>query len=610
MVTLFTPGKALGCNVNAHRMGWNGTVCSDPSNWSCSAEQSFRESYCERGDPRCYHVHLFDERQARFQIDDNGIGWMLHVDDQALDDQILVIWGGDFAEPRGLKEKGPTRGPMYGAYRIKSSRKIELPYRVVWEVIPHPDGWTRCHNLRVPRPSNRALSGKYMREVDRGSLLSAFDEGQRVIDEQRDVQWFAPGDAARFQHFRTHLEEWLESARKAAESRGGGRHYAPPATVRMTTGPASASPLANLRSVVPASALSQDKPRPATPARPPEPSSTSDASVRSAATPDTMKSTNGGIEPGGQKHIVETYGEDTLLALRVAVMTKPLLILRGNTGVGKSHLALRLIDDPNGERSLVVPVAATWRGRDDLLGYVNPITAEFEPTRFTTFLHSAWKAWQTNDRRTRLVVFEEFNLSQPEHWMSDLLVISQFDDARQRRIELGGKGIRGLADAEPAVILSPAVRFVATINSDHTTRPLSPRVIDRAAVVELDIEPREALRLANAQVDDDQLLPITELDEALRSRGASFSLRSARSLSSCLAHLQGLGITPWQALDMVLVQEVLSKVRLFARDPSDADLLKDLQRWSEKHGRNLARCSKTIEAWHEALANGSDVVQA
>ncbi|MBL8723390.1 MAG: hypothetical protein JNK49_05055, partial [Planctomycetes bacterium] len=80
MPTLFTPGKALGCNVNAHRHGWNGTVCSDASNWNCSAEQVFRDDYCTRGDPRCYHLNLFDASQPRFKIDDNGIGWLLQVD--------------------------------------------------------------------------------------------------------------------------------------------------------------------------------------------------------------------------------------------------------------------------------------------------------------------------------------------------------------------------------------------------------------------------------------------------------------------------------------------------------------------------------------------------
>lgn len=617
MVFLYTPGKALGCNVNAHRHGWDGTICSDATNWNCSAEQAFRDDYCTRGDARCYHVHLFDAQQPRFQVDDNGIGWMLHVDERALDDQILLIWGGDFGEPRGLRENRYGRGPIYGAYRVKACRKVELPYRILWEIVPHADGWTRCHNLRIPRPTNRSLSGKYLREVDRSSLLSAFAEGRRIADERRDLEWFGPEDAARFRRFTDNLEDWLAQATKAAEDRGHGRgdHVQP--SVRLTAGPSPLSPLAGLTSR--ATATTSPGPKGGTtravepgtkkPHEPPTPTSPV-ALSRPAESTVQPSSHSGLIEAAGQKHIAETYGDDTLLALRIAVLTKPLLILRGNTGVGKSHLALRLLDDPNGERTMIVPVAATWRGREDLLGYVNPISAEFEPTGFTKFLFAAWKAWQDDDHRARLVIFEEFNISQPEHWLSDILVISQFDDLKQRRIDLGGKSVRGFAGSEDSVTLSPAVRFVATINNDHTTRPLSPRVIDRSAIVELDLEPRQAVRLAHAAIEDDHLLPITELDELLRSRGASFSLRSARSLSTCIGKLAELRIGVWQAIDLVLAQEVLSKVRLLARDPSDAELMRDLQRWSEKHGRNLARCSRTIESWSEVLDGGADVVQA
>ena len=627
MPFLFTPGKALGCNVNAHRSGWDGTVCTDASMWECSAKQDFRDDYCQRGDARCHHIHLFDAQQPRFQIDDNGIGWMLHVDPNALDDQVLVIWGGDFGEPRGLKERGAGRGPIYGAYRVKNCRKIELPHRVLWEVHPYADGWTRCFNLRLQRPVNRPLGGKYLREVDRHAVISMFDEGRKLAEEKGDHGWQSPDDAARFRNFCENLQPWLAHATRAAEARGHGPNLPGKAIERAVSGPSPSSPFSELRNLVPPSNPTVSNAPPSTQppteksthATPPPPASVPALPLRAAApkptdpTPEAQPSTKGfqwDLEPGAKKHLSETYGDDLLLAMRLAALTKPLLILRGNTGVGKSHVATRLLDDPTGERTIVVPVSATWRGREDLLGYVNPISSEFEPTPFTEFLFAAASAWATDDRRVRAVVFEEFNLSQPEHWLSDLLVVSQLEEQRHRQIQLGGKQVRGRTEAESSLFLSPAIRFVATINTDHTTRPLSPRVLDRAAIVELDLEPRKAVRLAEADLGEEQLLPLTELDELLRRRGASFSLRTARSLSTCLERIETLGISAWQAIDLVLVQEVLSKVRLLARDPNDADLMKELERWSEKHGRNLARCSRTIEAWSESLDGGADVIQA
>ena len=79
--------------------------------------------------------------------------------------------------------------------------------------------------------------------------------------------------------------------------------------------------------------------------------------------------------------------------------------------------------------------------------------------------------------------------------------------------------------------LSPAVRFVATMNNDHTTRPLSARVIDRAAVVDLTLEPRTAVAHAGLELTEDQILAIADLEFPLRPKGATFSIRSALSFS-------------------------------------------------------------------------------
>ncbi|MEW6074072.1 MAG: hypothetical protein AB1726_15930 [Planctomycetota bacterium] len=315
------------------------------------------------------------------------------------------------------------------------------------------------------------------------------------------------------------------------------------------------------------------------------------------------------VEPPRSQWIKDTFGDETLQALQVASLTKPLIILRGEPGVGKSHLAVRMLDDDARERTCIVPVSATWRGREDLLGYVNPVTGRFEATPFTRFLIRAERAWKDGDRRAWLAVFEEFNLSQPEHWLADILVVSQFQDALDRRLSLGGHGI-GDDEGRVSVMLSPAVRFLGTINTDHTTRPLSPRILDRAAIVNLTLEPRAALEVAHIELDAEQLSAIESLDRRIRRKGASFSVRSALSLRTCLSRREALGLDSWSALDLVLEQEVLSKVRLLARDPLDEEAMENLNEWSQEDGSRLRRCAVLIEEWKEALASGRDVIQA
>ncbi len=278
--------------------------------------------------------------------------------------------------------------------------------------------------------------------------------------------------------------------------------------------------------------------------------------------------------------------------------------------MGKSRLAANLIEDSEraDPRTLIVAVASTWRGREDLLGYVNPISSEFEPTEFLNFLRRADLAWRKGDTDPRVVVFEEFNLSQPEHWMSDLLVHSQFSDEKDRVIKLGGKRVRGWPDGSACeVLLSPAVRFVATINADHTGRNLSPRVVDRAAVVELSMTPKQALALCNLSLEPVQFDAVSELDSLIRSRGASFSRRTALSLKACQDNAASLALDSWGVLDLVLLQEVLSKLRLNAVDPADQQLCRDLMVWCEGPGQKLLLCVREINEWKEKLDENQDV---
>jgi hypothetical protein len=305
-------------------------------------------------------------------------------------------------------------------------------------------------------------------------------------------------------------------------------------------------------------------------------------------------------DSGRGEKIKAVYSKDVLEAIMAVSLTKNILILTGNPGVGKSTLAIDLIDDA--ERKLIVPVGSTWRGREDLLGYVNPISNEFE----------AEAAWRKGDKRTYLVIFEEFNLSQPEYWFADILVRSQYPDDQEklRTIELGGKSIRGVANTS-RILITPTLRFVATINNDHTTLSLSPRVLDRASIVELTLEPRATIERARLYLEEMQIMAIEELDALLKYKGAMFSLRAAESLRRCLDNLQTLEMnSPWDALDIVLLQQVLTKVRLMVGDPSNDSLMQSLEDWSESYGKYLRKCANLINSWAEALKDGRDVIQA
>ncbi len=593
-MSFITVGNALGCTINSHRRGWEGSICKNAETWNCSAKQQFRTDYCQQGDPRCYHIHIFEEANPYCLIDDLGIGWLLEPYPEVLNDQILLFWGKRFQEPRGISDiNARPKDYVFGAYRVKnvSPQKIN-EFKTLWKIEPYPDGWTRFQLPYILTVYYKSIiGGVYLKEVNRVAVENMFEKASEQ-SKNPNPNWNSQKDIERFEHFHANLHEWFEIARESTQKLQ--QNVVRPYTSKTNTSPTSKSPFDGLKN------LDVKK------------SATNTTPATNKLT-DRISITYPLIEKDSVKEKLKAnYSKEILDAVLAVSLTKNILIITGNPGVGKSTLAIDLIDDQ--ERKLIVSVGSTWRGREDLLGYVNPISNEFEPTDFTKFLHKAEVSWRKNDKRPYLVIFEEFNLSQPEYWFADVLVRSQYpdDQDKMRTIELGGKNIRGITTNSSRVSISPALRFIATINNDHTTLSLSPRVLDRASIVELTLEPRIILERARLdELNEQQIMSIEELDTLLRYKNAMFSLRAADSLKRCLENLHLLDMNSvWDALDIVLLQQVLTKVRLMVGDPANDSLMQGLEEWSENYGKYLRKCAGLISGWAEALKDGQDVIQA
>ncbi len=598
-----TAGNGLGCTINSHRNNWDGTICHNAETWNCSAKQQFRGDYCQQGDPRCYHLHVFEEQNPYCLIDDLGIGWLLEPNPDALNDQILLFWGKRFQEPRGISEINTRpKDYIFGAYRVKRVEALKInEFKTLWKIEPYEDGWTRFqspYSLTVYYRS--IIGGVYLKEVNRVAVESMFEKAaEEQLNSPNVNTRYNEEELERFEYFHENLHSWFDIARTQAlkvEQSNNTRSVTSSANVfesNSQAGSENRGPFDQLKNLDVKKA--SDLPAVAKPNR----------SEQYFSYPLIDKENN-------KERVKANYGKDVLDAVMTVSLTKNIMILTGSPGVGKSSLAVDLNDDL--DRKLIVPVGSTWRGREDLLGYVNPVTNEFEPTEFTLFLCKAEAAWRRNDRRTFLVIFEEFNLSQPEYWFADILVRSQYPDNQEklRTIELGGKSIRGVHNKnDTKILIPPALRFIATINNDHTTLSLSPRVLDRASIIELTLEPRTTVHRANLTLEEKQIMAIEELDALLKYKSAMFSLRAAESLKRCVENLDMLNLhTPWDALDLVLLQQVLTKVRLMVGDPSNDNLMQGLEDWSESYGKYLRRCASLINSWAEALKYGRDVIQA
>ncbi|MDT0632846.1 AAA family ATPase [Rubrivirga litoralis] len=165
-----------------------------------------------------------------------------------------------------------------------------------------------------------------------------------------------------------------------------------------------------------------------------------------------------------------------------ALRTKPLVLLAGVTGVGKSRLPA-LVAEATGGAAVVVPVRPDWTDPGETMGYTD-LAGRFRPG---AVLRAARQA-SSHPARFWTLVLDEMNLGRPEHYLAE--VLSRVED---RRPAPGGwESAPLLTDqldveeaAWQAVRLPPNLALVGTVNVDESAHAFSRKVLDRAFVIEL-----------------------------------------------------------------------------------------------------------------------------
>ena len=181
---------------------------------------------------------------------------------------------------------------------------------------------------------------------------------------------------------------------------------------------------------------------------------------------------------------------DPILIKRFAfsLMTKPFVILSGLAGSGKTQLALAfaktLIQDES--QMCVVPVGADWTNREPLLGYPNALDNtkyQMPESGVLRLLIEANK--EENSSRPYFLILDEMNMSYVERYFADFLSAMESKES----IKLWD-GVAG-HEVPQAINVPKNVYIIGTINVDETTYMFSPKVLDRANVIEFKISSLE-----------------------------------------------------------------------------------------------------------------------
>jgi hypothetical protein len=186
------------------------------------------------------------------------------------------------------------------------------------------------------------------------------------------------------------------------------------------------------------------------------------------------------------------------------------------------------------QRYELVAVRSDWTDSRGLVGFFNPLANAYVRTGVVDLLLRAAE----DPGHPYFVILDEMNLARVEYYFSDFLSALESDEP----IELMAPGIEeellalGHDDIPAELRVPPNVSFIGTVNVDETTHAFSPKVLDRANVIEfsdVDIEralghpvddATEGLRLRDGRLDPAWLC--TTKSQALSARERAHGLES------------------------------------------------------------------------------------
>lgn len=220
------------------------------------------------------------------------------------------------------------------------------------------------------------------------------------------------------------------------------------------------------------------------------------------------------------------YSKTTLEQFYAGLCTNQLLVLSGQPGTGKTSLVEGFCDAIAANLK-IVSVQPNWTDNQDLLGFFNPIEGTYISTPFLDAIIEA----ENNPDQLYIICLDEMNLAHVEYYFSEFLSKTQSEEKkvtiyseylyREAREELLEKieffiGKReednskideninllknisfeehyklkkkwnSLNRYQHEIKIPDNIRFVGTINKDETTKNLSPKVIDRSYIMEID----------------------------------------------------------------------------------------------------------------------------
>ena len=299
-------------------------------------------------------------------------------------------------------------------------------------------------------------------------------------------------------------------------------------------------------------------------------------------------------------HIKETgllYTDSLVKRFAFSLMSKRFLILSGLAGSGKTQLALAFASAlvKNKDKQMcVVSVGADWTNREPLLGFPNALQPDKYVKPESGVLDLLIEAnREENADKPFFLILDEMNMSYVERYFADFL--SAMESKEKISLWNSDTDSDKVIDGVPQRIELPKNLFIiGTINVDETTYMFSPKVLDRANVIEFKISSKEmgtflqemreidrdsiiskaagmgadfvakACKKDLAQ-DDEAVKMLQKFFDELKNVNAEFGYRSATEIFRFICQAKANDdtdkkMTDEEILDAAIVQKLLPKL--------------------------------------------------
>ena len=154
-----------------------------------------------------------------------------------------------------------------------------------------------------------------------------------------------------------------------------------------------------------------------------------------------------------------------------AVISKEIKRLKNE---GNEYTEILILDSSfqNGHHYELVPVGSNWTESRFITGYYNVLKNEYKDTQSSRLI----KRSNTFSDEPFFLILDEMNLSHVERYFSDVL----------SAMESGVPISLDVPDSSENLLIGDNLFIVGTVNIDETTYSFSPKVLDRANVIEFE----------------------------------------------------------------------------------------------------------------------------